>query len=48
MADPTPLPPSLSLVPHDVSQDPPFDRNDNHPLPIVPEASIAAGATTIA
>ncbi len=43
MADLTPSPPSLSLVPHDVSQAPPFDGNDNHPLPIIPDASIGGG-----
>jgi hypothetical protein len=40
MADSTPLPSLLSLVPHDVSQDPPFDGNNNHPLPIIPDAFI--------
>jgi hypothetical protein len=41
MADSTPLPSLLSLVPHDVSRDPPFIRNNNHPLlPIVLDASI--------
>jgi superfamily II DNA helicase RecQ len=40
MSDPTPLPPLTSLVPHHVSRDPPFDGDDNHPLPIVLDASI--------
>jgi hypothetical protein len=40
MSDSTPSPPSTSLVPHYVSRDPPFDGDDNHPLPIVPDASI--------
>jgi hypothetical protein len=40
MADSTPLPSLLSLIPHDVSRDPPFDGNNNHPIPIVPDASI--------
>jgi hypothetical protein len=40
MADLTPLPSLLSLVPYDVSQAPPFDGNDNHPLPIVSDTSI--------
>jgi superfamily II DNA helicase RecQ len=39
MANSTPLPSSLSLVPHNISQDPPFDGNDNHPLPIVPNTN---------
>ncbi len=40
MSDLTPLPPSTSRVPHDVSRDHPFNGDDNHPLPIVPDASI--------
>jgi hypothetical protein len=43
MADLMPSPPLLSLIPHDISQDPPFNGNNNHPLPIVPEASIGGG-----
>ncbi len=39
MADPTPSPSLLSLVPQDVSQDPPFDRNNSNPLLIVPDAN---------
>ncbi len=40
MSDSTPLPPSTSLVPHHVLWDPPFDGDDNHPLPIIPDTSI--------
>ena len=43
MSDSTPLPPLTSLIPHHVSRDPPFDGDDNHPLPIVPDASIGGG-----
>jgi hypothetical protein len=54
MSDSTPSPPSTSLVPHHVSRDHPFDGDDNHPLPIVPDAStgdrttaaMTAGAVT--
>jgi hypothetical protein len=48
MSDSTPSPPSASLVPHHVSRDPPFDGDDKHPLPIVPDASIGGGCATIA
>jgi hypothetical protein len=47
-----PSPPRLPyLVPHEVSQNSPFDVIDNHPLPFVPDASLAdwtaAGAEAI-
>jgi hypothetical protein len=47
-----PPPRSPDLIPHEVSQDPPFDGNDNHPLPIVPDAifgdqTTAGAAATI-
>ncbi len=45
MSDSTPSPPSMSLVPHHVSRDPPFDGDDNHPLPIIPDASIGDWTT---
>ncbi len=45
MFDSTPLPPSTSRIPHHVSWDPPFDGDDNHPLPIVPDASIGNRTT---
>jgi hypothetical protein len=40
MSDSMPSPPSTSLVPHHVSRDPPFDGDNNHPLPIILDASI--------
>ncbi len=40
MSNSTPLPPLTSLIPHHISQDPPFDGDNNHPLPIVPDTSI--------
>jgi superfamily II DNA helicase RecQ len=45
MSNLTPSPPSMSLIPHHVSRDPPFDGDDNHPLPIIPDASIGNRTT---
>jgi hypothetical protein len=41
----SPSPSLLSLVPHDISRDPPFDGDDNHPLPIVPDVLISNQTT---
>jgi superfamily II DNA helicase RecQ len=45
MSNSTPSPPSTSLIPHHVSRDPPFDGDNNHPPPIVPNASIGDQTT---